>query len=183
MKWVDRFWSLVAKADGQCWEWRGAKTNQGYGTFARTHGTRVAHRISWELTRGPIPDGLTIDHLCRNRGCVNPSHLEPVTNRENVLRGEGITAHLARTTACAKGHPKSENRRKGHPGCEVCKTEADLAWAKRRRDECRAKGVCIECFKRPSREGKATCGVCADRKARQFQATGKKARASRGCAA
>lgn len=82
-----RFWKYVAKdAETGCWNWTGG-TTKGYGSF--THPGRkkcYAHRYSWELHRGTIPDGLVIDHLCRNTRCVNPDHLEPVTQQENVRR-------------------------------------------------------------------------------------------------
>ena len=64
-----------------------------------------SHRVMWEVARGPIPKGLTVDHLCRNRRCVNPAHLELVTMRENLLRGEGACARHARQSFCKYGHP------------------------------------------------------------------------------
>lgn len=82
-----------------CWNWT-AHTLSGYGQLDH----RAAHRFSYEHHIGPIPDGLQIDHLCRNRRCVNPEHLEPVTQRENILRGEAPAAYLARQTHCKRGH-------------------------------------------------------------------------------
>lgn len=80
-----RFWWYVAKTD-ECWNWTGG-TTKGYGSFTDTNRRKVyAHRFSWELHRDPIPEGLVIDHLCRNTLCVNPDHLEPVTQQENVRR-------------------------------------------------------------------------------------------------
>lgn len=71
-----------------CWEWRAAKAGGGYGRFAPDGRRQVqAHRFAYEIVCGAIPDGLDLDHLCRNRGCVNPAHLEPVTRQENVRRG------------------------------------------------------------------------------------------------
>jgi hypothetical protein len=89
---LERFMKFVVKAESGCWEWRGARlgSRSQYGQFSlKSLGRPVipAHRMSWELYRGPIADGLTIDHLCRNTICVNPSHLEPVTQAENNRRG------------------------------------------------------------------------------------------------
>jgi IS5 family transposase len=103
---LDRFVDKIL-LDDECWEWTGGKT-LGYGTFWVAKGTRVkAHRFAYEWLVGPVPEGLSLDHLCRNRGCVNPAHLEPVTHRENVLRGEGRSAVNARKTHCKNGHPYS----------------------------------------------------------------------------
>lgn len=104
---ADRFWRLVDKS-GDCWLWMGAKW-KGYGQFGvqQSPGVwplRKAHRVAYELIVGPIPDGMQLDHLCRNPSCVNPDHLEPVTNRENGLRGVSIAATNAKKTHCPQGH-------------------------------------------------------------------------------
>lgn len=104
-----RFWPKVHKTQG-CWEWTGALTDQGYGSFyvrgtgAYTTLKVLAHRWSYESLRGPIPDGLELDHLCRNRACVNPDHLEPVTSRVNMLRGMAPAAITFRTNRCKRDH-------------------------------------------------------------------------------
>lgn len=100
---VEVFWSRVVRTES-CWLWTGSHDEDGYGSYGRTNGSSRAHRIAYELCIGPIPEGLTIDHLCRVRNCVNPAHLEPVDNRTNVLRGVGHTAINARKTHCKRGH-------------------------------------------------------------------------------
>ena len=91
----EKFWSKVAKSDDGCWEWLGAVGTRGYGKFSPHRGQHwLAHRFAFSDSGGVIPDGMTIDHLCRNKTCVKPDHLEPVTNAENVRR-----QHEARRSA------------------------------------------------------------------------------------
>jgi hypothetical protein len=107
---IDRFWSKVSEDPSGCWLWT-AGTTGGYGMFGmggRAGRMYRAHRVSYEALVGPIPDGLQIDHLCRVRNCVNPSHLEPVTPEENNSRGESSSAIRARQTHCIAGHPFDE---------------------------------------------------------------------------
>lgn len=98
----ERFWEKVDRTD-TCWLWKGGRRNHGYGGFTISQHKYQAHRVAYELLVGPIPDGLTLDHLCRVRLCVNPDHLEPVTNKENVRRGLW-------KILCKRGHPLSEAR-------------------------------------------------------------------------
>ena len=92
-----------------CWQWLGAVDSVGYSSFRLTKTppvTKRAHRWLYELIVGPIPAGLVLDHLCRNKLCVNPDHLEPVTNAENLRRYPGYP-HNRRRTHCPQGHPYS----------------------------------------------------------------------------
>jgi len=120
----ERFWERVEKTS-TCWLWTGS-TNYGYGTFMIGGINTRAHRFSWELRRGPIPDGLVIDHLCRIHECVNPDHLEPVTIQVNTLRGIGTSGINARKTHCIRGHEFTpENTRMTHKGrnCRQCERD------------------------------------------------------------
>jgi hypothetical protein len=95
---VVRFWRNVRKGD-LCWNWAGSIDVCGYGRLWDGTRTVRAHRFSYELLVGPIPEGLVLDHLCRNTRCVNPEHLEAVTHRDNLLRGFGAAAKRARLVA------------------------------------------------------------------------------------
>lgn len=124
-----RFWGKVALPSPEtgCMEWLGFKNTGGYGRFRQSDGIVQAHRTSYELRVGLIPEGLHVDHLCRNRACVRPDHLEAVTNRENVRRGDAgpllVQRHLVKTT-CPKGHeytPENTHINKaGHRRCRTC---------------------------------------------------------------
>lgn len=119
---LQRFWSKVNKTD-TCWIWTAYQDKNGYGRFRSGKIKVGAHRFSYELIKGPIPAGLTIDHLCRNPPCVNPAHLEAVTMKENVLRGIGPTAINARKTHCKHGHkftPENTYTLKNGKCCLVC---------------------------------------------------------------
>jgi hypothetical protein len=107
---------IIIDPISQCWNWQGS-TWDGYGKMRigsrADKSTRLdsAHRIAYQELIGPIPQGLQLDHLCRNRACCNPGHLEPVTNRENVIRGLGpvLLAERKRAiTHCPQGHPYTE---------------------------------------------------------------------------
>lgn len=105
-----------------CWMWDGAFAGSGYGQDFYKGKKWRAHRSTYERLVGPIPAGMDLDHLCRNRRCVNPDHLEPVTRRENLLRGETRTARNAAVTHCPQGHPYTEaNTYVRASGARVCK--------------------------------------------------------------
>ena len=93
---VARFYEKAdIKTNEECWIWRGATAPHGYGVFNLGQNTyRGAHRVAYQLSIGPIPDGFDLDHLCRRRNCVNPLHLEPVTRKENLNRGAGVGGAL-----------------------------------------------------------------------------------------
>ena len=126
---LDRFAERVALQDDGCLVWFGGMYGSGYGAFFpggnRTGGNVLAHRWLFERLVGPIPDGFDIDHLCRNRPCVNPEHLEPVTRLENIRRAAAIK------TCCPAGHPYDEANTYTRPGtvhrkCRTCAHERDL---------------------------------------------------------
>jgi hypothetical protein len=101
---------------------------------------RKSHRIAYQLLVGPIPDGLVLDHLCRNRACCNPRHIEPVSQRENLMRGETVCASHAIKTHCINGHAFDEANtyidREGKRKCRECmnKRKRDSYWAKKRKE-------------------------------------------------
>lgn len=102
-----RFAAKVAETE-TCWLWTGAINGHGYGHIKVDGRMVYAHRVAYEMSAGPIPAGLDLDHLCRNRRCVNPEHLEPVDRATNTMRGEGVTAKHSRQTHCKRGHPFDE---------------------------------------------------------------------------
>ncbi len=134
-----RFWAKVEPVPfSGCWVWMGHINDKGYGLTQIRIGHKWkklrAHRVAYELYRGPIPAGLDLDHKCRVRCCVNPDHLEPVTRQVNILRGIGIPAIKAAQTHCVRGHeftPKNTGRTsKQTRYCRLCKRDE----MRRRRD-------------------------------------------------
>lgn len=121
----DRFWVKVDRqTDDSCWPWLGGISTTGYGHTWRDGKTHLAHRIAYELAVGPVPVDLTLDHLCRNRWCVNPAHLEPTTQRINNIRSDGPSGRNARLTHCLRGHeftPANTYRPPQRPNSRMCR--------------------------------------------------------------
>ena len=126
----ERFWAKVIKrGPDECWGWTAFIAPDGYAKFSVRHDYHApAHRVAYELTIGPIPDGLMLDHLCRNRGCVNPAHLDPVNCGENLNRSPLTLNSIARSkTHCPHGHEYDEGntriRMNGARACRACGRE------------------------------------------------------------
>ena len=120
---LERFQALyIPVTETGCWIWMGSTNPQGYGRFNPKGVLVQAHRFSYEQSKGPIPDGRPLDHLCRVRLCVNPAHLEAVDHRTNILRGDGPAAKHARKLCCKHGHSLDDARRtkEGHRVCRMC---------------------------------------------------------------
>lgn len=123
---IARFWQYVNRTDG-CWLWIGGHEGNGYGTFSimgKKHGPVTAHTFAYWLSGKVLRKGFTLDHTCHNRSCVRIDHLEEVTNTENILRGEGLTAQNSRKTHCKRGHPLSGDNLRINPAgyrqCRAC---------------------------------------------------------------
>ena len=125
---VDRFMAKVrVDHESGCWIWIAARWPDGYGAFRSGDRKVRAHRWSYVHHKGPIPDGLILDHLCRNPSCVNPYHLEAVTHQTNTLRGIGPAAIHAKKTHCDHGHeftPENTYRGKFGRSCRRCQADS-----------------------------------------------------------
>lgn len=143
--WKKCFWQKVDKTTSDCWLWLSTKQQDGYGYYAvNENGKRwgkCAHRIAYELVIGPIPDGLVLDHLCDNKSCVNPAHLEPVTQAVNLLRSKKTVNSInAAKTHCKHGHEfTSENTyiapSVGTRHCKTCIKRRSKQYQNKRKKE------------------------------------------------
>ena len=137
---VARIMSRVRIGPGCCWLWGGSTRGIGYGRIRIRGVSRPVHRVMFEIERGSIPDGLTLDHLCRIPACCNPWHLEPVSLRMNILRGNGPPAINARKNCCINGHRFTDRNTYRPPSgkrqCRECNRVGDrVAYARNRERE------------------------------------------------
>lgn len=174
---LDRLLSRTAPASNGCWEWQGARTGDGYGAQRFRGRLELTHRISYLLHVGPIPDGLVIDHVCRNTICCNPEHLEAVTQGENVRRQPRVSER----THCPQGHGlegvNAYTTPQGWIRCRACRNAASDRWVAKTggrpdhaRTHCR-RGHALDAantYITPS--GRRNCRACRRAAAERYQA-------------
>jgi len=122
---IQQFWDKVDKTSS-CWNYTAYRNELGYGKYTAERNTMYAHRFSYMITKGDIPQDMTLDHLCKNPSCVNPEHLEIVTMKENCLRGDSPPSINSRKTHCPIGHPLIGDNLYLHPKentreCRICR--------------------------------------------------------------
>lgn len=126
-----RLWGKLAEDENGCWVWQGKLRSHGYATVGYQGRTWYAHRLAYTLMVADIPSGLQIDHLCRNRACCNPWHLDPVTPEVNKARGDSPAARAARQTHCVHGHEFTEENTIRYGRKRRCRTCYDALLARR----------------------------------------------------
>jgi hypothetical protein len=143
MRWPTLRERLLSKAvinwESGCWEWTAQRDPYGYGAIKVNGSKRGSHRVAFELIEGPIATGLQLDHLCRVRHCINPAHLEPVTPRENTMRGVAPSAVNAAKTRCGHGHEFTPENTYTTPlggrACRACQRATVARYRRRQRAE------------------------------------------------
>lgn len=136
---IERFLNKIKILDSGCWKWISTITNQGYGQFWFNGKQRSSHRFIYKYYHGEVNSSLVLDHLCRNRKCVNPEHLEQVSIKENILRGNGFAALNIKKTHCKNGHEFIDNNThldsNGHRRCKFCNKIRQQQFQKRKKLE------------------------------------------------
>ena len=136
------FYKAYKDPETNCYIWTGCRVN-GYGQIKYADKIRYTHRVMYEEVKGPIPFNLQLDHLCRNRACFNPDHLEPVTIKENILRGVGFAAMNARKTHCINGHILDNTRK-----CQICCIKRNRTVYHRLYSTAANNGMCLPTLKK-----------------------------------
>ena len=136
---IKRVLSRITVNNQGCWEWKSPLHDGGYATMSVDDKSQYIHRLIYEYYHGQIQSDLQIDHLCRNRKCVNPIHLELVTQKENIMRGKGVGVLNSLKTQCPKGHPYTKENlimyKDGSKKCRICHNERQKQYQRKLKEE------------------------------------------------